>query len=106
MRERTNIMLDVDLKNILRQIATKSQVSISELINQRLSSSIHDDDIFGVPPKHLTPISAWDTSWEIPYPEELNEYYNQLDKLNLTINNLLLLKKYFLEQISETSKKI
>ncbi|WP_269707368.1 hypothetical protein [Klebsiella pneumoniae] len=60
MRERTNIMLDIGLKQSLQRLSNKTKMSLSDLINQRLSGSLSVEERIGEKPewmRNLDPIS-------------------------------------------------
>ncbi|WP_281098996.1 hypothetical protein [Klebsiella pneumoniae] len=51
MRERTNIMLDIGLKQSLQRLSNKTKMSLSDLINQRLSGSLSVEERIGEKPE-------------------------------------------------------
>jgi hypothetical protein len=99
MRERTNIMLDIGLKQSLQRLSNKTKMSLSDLINQRLSGSLSVEERIGEKPewmRNLDPYLANHFSnIELPLPSPLKEYQEKMDEIDSIINDMMVLKEYF-----------
>ncbi|MGP1774449.1 hypothetical protein ACST8Y_27825, partial [Klebsiella pneumoniae] len=95
MRERTNIMLDIGLKQSLQRLSNKTKMSLSDLINQRLSGSLSVEERIGEKPewmRNLDPYLANHFSnIELPLPSPLKEYQEKMDEIDSIINDMMVL---------------
>ena len=99
MRERTNIMLDIGLKQSLQRLSNKTKMSLSDLINQRLSGSLSVEERIGEKPEWMRNLDPYlDNNFsniELPLPSPLKEYQEKMDEIDSIINDMMVLKEYF-----------
>lgn len=110
MRERTNIMLEKGLKQALQRIADNSKMSLSDLINQRISGTVTIEERLGEEPewmKNIPPYLVNQLSeWNISLPEPLKEYQEKMDEIDSIINNMMVLKEYFRMKFQDKVKSM
>ncbi len=74
-------------------------LSLSDLINQRLSGSLSVEERIGEKPewmRNLDPYLANHFSnIELPLPSPLKEYQEKMDEIDSIINDMMVLKEYF-----------
>ena len=99
MRERTNIMLDIGLKQSLQRLSNKTKMSLSDLINQRLSGSLSVEERIGEKPEWMRNLDRYlanhFSNIELPLPSPLKEYQEKMDEIDSIINDMMVLKEYF-----------
>jgi hypothetical protein len=89
--QRLNLAIDAELYQLLKQIAAHRNISVTKLINERLNESLTLEERLGKKPEWLLKMeeAGLDRFFpDIPLPEPLRWYQDEINHIDATINLL------------------